>query len=641
MSNVRLLGPVVLFALAAASSACEGSAPPPQPIAPCASMAPAVPGPQTTMTPVPAAPTVEDAKKFLSQVDADLRRLWVARDRAGWVSQNFITDDTEALAAAGEEATAEYVTRAIKESRKFEKLKLPEDLARQLMLLRLAQTVPAPSDAAERSELAQIQTWMTGQYGKGKYCPESGPLATKDKDGKWKCHTLGDLSRILKTSRKYDETLEAWKGWHSISPPMRDKYARYVELGNKGSKEIGFADMGALWRAGYDMTPEEFEADIERLWKEVKPLYDELHCYTRMRLREKYGKDKIGEGAPIPAHLLGNMWAQQWDNVYDLVEPYKGQVSLDVDKKLRDGKYDAKKMVELGERFFVSLGMDKLPPTFWERSLFTKPKDRDVVCHASAWDVSWNNDLRIKMCIEPTEDDLTTIHHELGHDYYFHHYYKLPVLFQQGANDGFHEGIGDTLALSVTPQYLKDLGLLDQVPNNPKAVVNQQMKMALEKIAFLPFGLLIDKWRWDVFAGKTPKNKYNEAWWALRTKYQGIAPGAPRSEADFDPGAKYHIPGSTPYIRYFLARIYQFQFHRALCKAAGHKGSLETCSIYNNKEAGKKLMAMLSMGASKPWPEAMQAISGESKADASALIEYFTPLRSWLKDQIKGEKCGW
>jgi peptidyl-dipeptidase A len=637
MRTARLFASV---ASVVALAACEGSAPPPQPVAPCAPMAPTAAATQT-MTPVPSAPTVEDAKKFLAQVDADLRRLWIARDRAGWVSQNFITDDSEALAAAGEEATAEYVTRAIKESRKFAGLKLPDDLARQMYLLRLAQGVPAPTDAAERGELAQIQTWMTGQYGKGKYCPESGPIAVKEKDGKWKCFALGELSKIIKTSRKYDETLEAWKGWHSISPPMKDKYARYVELGNKGSKEIGFADMGALWRAGYDMTPEQFEADIERLWQEVKPMYDDLHCYTRMRLREKHGKDKIGERAPIPAHLLGNMWAQQWDNVYDLIEPYKGQPSLDVDKKLKDGKYEAKKMVELGERFFVSLGMDKLPKSFWERSLFTKPKDREVVCHASAWDVSWSDDLRIKMCIEPTEDDLTTIHHELGHDYYFHYYTKLPVLFQQGANDGFHEGIGDTLALSVTPQYLKDLGLLDQVPNNPKAVINQQMKMALDKIAFLPFGLLIDKWRWDVFSGKTPKAKYNEAWWALRTKYQGIAPAVPRSEADFDPGAKYHIPGSTPYIRYFLARIYQFQFHRALCKAAGHTGSLDTCSIYNNKEAGKRLTAMLALGASKPWPEAMTAISGETKGDASAMLEYFAPLRSWLKDQVKGEKCGW
>ncbi len=578
-------------------------------------------------------PTVDEARTFFDQVDKDLRRLWTARDRAAWVNQNFITDDTEMLSAAAEEATSAYVGQAVVAARRFKDLNLPVDLARQMVLLRTSQTVPAPSDASERRELAEIQSWMTSTYGKGKYCP-------KRLNGN--CLTLDELDKTLAKSRNYDELLEAWTGWHSIAPPMKDKFARYVELGNKGAREVGFADMGDLWRSGYDMPAADFEADIERLWQETKPFYDELHCYVRAKLREKYGKDKVGERAPIPAHLLGNMWAQEWNNVYDVVEPYKGQPSLDVGKNLVAKKYDAQKMVRLGESFFVSLGMDKLPSTFWDRSLFTRPKDRDVVCHASAWDPQYANDLRIKMCIKPTEEDLITIHHELGHDYYYHQYYTRPMLFQGGANDGFHEGIGDTLALSVTPQYLKNLGLLDQLPTNDKALLNQQMKMAMEKVSFLPFGLLIDKWRWDVLSGKVPKGRYNEAWWALRTKYQGVAAPAPRSEADFDAGAKYHIPASTPYVRYFLARIYQFQFHRALCKAAGHTGPLDKCSIYGNKEAGKRLMAMLSLGASKPWPTALATLSpGETKADATALLEYFAPLRGWLKDQIKGEKCGW
>jgi peptidyl-dipeptidase A len=591
---------------------------------------------------VSASPTPSEAKTFIDQVDKDLRRLWVARDRAGWVNQNFITDDTEAVSASGEEATAAYVTGAIAMARKFDDVKgIDPDTSRQLTLLKLAQVVPAPSNGDERRELAELQSGMTATYGKGQYCPAPGsPLFVKS-DGAPKCLKLDDLSRILKKSRKYDELLDAWKGWHSIAPVMRDKYTRYTELANKGAKEIGYADMGALWRSGYDMAPQDFEADIERLWQEVKPLYDDLHCFTRKKLRAKYGKEKIAEKAPIPAHLLGNMWAQQWDGIYDVLEPYPGQGSLDVDRKLREKKYDAIKMVKLGESFFTSLGLEPLPKTFWERSLFTRPKDRDVVCHASAWDVSWSDDLRIKMCIEPTEEDLITIHHELGHDFYFHSYYKLPILFQAGANDGFHEGIGDTLALSVTPQYLKGLGLLDQVPNNDKGRINVQMKMALDKVAFLPFGLMIDKWRWDVFSGKTPKTKYNEAWWALRAKYQGIDTPTPRTEADFDPGAKFHVPASTPYVRYFLARIYQFQFHRALCKAAGHKGSLDTCSIYGNKEAGAKLRAMLELGQSKPWPAALATLSGETKADAGAMLEYFAPLQAYLKEQNKGEQCGW
>lgn len=639
VSSLALVTPLFLHA------ACGE----PPPAAPAPRMVPPPPPPQPTPQPVavePKRPSAEEARAFLAKTDAELRRLWVARDRAGWVNQNFITDDTEALSAAGEEATAEFVTRAIHEGHAFDDVPLDPASRRQLHLLKLAQVVPAPSDAAQRRELAELQTWMQSTYGKGKYCPTAKghlPNARK-KDAKpeaGECFKLDDLSRALKKSRDYDEQAEAWKGWHDVGAQMKDKFAKYVEIGNKGAKEIGFRDLGDLWRAGYDMPPDAFEADVERLWKDLRPLYDELHCYTRAKLRKKYGKDKVPEGAPIPAHLLGNMWAQEWQNVYDVLEPYPGQGSLDVDKKLKDKKYDPEKMVKLGESFFTSLGMDPLPKSFWERSLLTRPKDREVVCHASAWDVEWNNDLRIKMCIEPTEEDLITIHHELGHDYYFHYYYKLPMLFQQGANDGFHEGIGDTLALSVTPKYLKDLGLLEQVPNNPKARVNVQMKMALDKIAFLPFGLVIDKWRWDVFSGKTPKDKYNSSWWELRRKYQGIAPPVARSEAEFDPGAKYHVPASVPYIRYFLARIYQFQFHRALCKAAGYSGPLDECSIYGNKAAGAKLRAMLELGASRPWPEALAALSGETKADASAMAEYFAPLVTFLKEQNKGEKCGW
>jgi len=582
--------------------------------------------------PAAATPSVEDAKKFYAEVDADLRRLWVAQSRADWVNQNFITDDTEALSAAAGNEVLAYLNRKIKENTRFDKVELPPELARQRTLLRIASPIAAPADAAEREELATLAVSMGSEYGKAKYCPPKL---------KGKCLPLGDLSNILADSRKYDELLDIWKGWHDTARPLRAKYQRFVELSNKGAKEIGFADVGDMWRSGYDMSPADFEADVERLWQEVKPLYDDLHCYVRARLRKTYGKDRIPEQAPIPAHLLGNMWAQDWQNIYSLVEPFKGQPSLDVTRTLRQKKVGAKDMVKIAEKFFVSLGMDPLPATFWERSLFTKPADREVVCHASAWDPAYANDLRIKMCIEPKEEDLVTIHHELGHDYYFHYYYQLPMLFQQGANDGFHEGIGDTLALSITPRYLKAIGLIDRVPDNPRADINFLMRRALERVAFLPFGKLIDQWRWEVFSGKVPPEKYNEAWWELRRSYQGVAPAVARTEEDFDPGAKYHVPANTPYMRYFLAHIYQFQFHRALCKAAGHEGPLYTCSIYNSLAAGEKLKAMLALGASRPWPDAMEAITGERAADASALIEYFEPLHRWLKEQNKGESCGW
>jgi len=616
------IAPLALVALV--GIACEQPpAPPPATTAPAAS---------ASAKSTPAAPTVEEATAFAARVDKDLKKLWTAAARASWVNQTYITDDTVALSAAADEASMEYMGRAAAEAKRFEGMKLPDDIARQIKLIKLSQTLPAPHDEKKRSELANIAATMQADYGKGKYCPPK-------LEGK--CLNLDELSTIIETSRKYDELLDAWTGWHSVSPPMRERYQKYVELGNEGAKEMGFSDMGALWRAGYDMTPVEFEAEVERLWTQVKPLYDELHCYMRARLRKLHGNDKIGDKAPIPAHLLGNMWAQDWSMLYDLAAPHPKESKLDVTKALVDKKIEPKEMVKMAEKFFTSLGLDELPKTFWERSLFTRPRDREVVCHASAWDLTYAGDIRIKMCIAPKEDDFITIHHELGHDYYYQYYYKLPILFQSGANDGFHEGIGDTIALSVNPGYLKNIGLLDDAPQNAKADVNFLMKTALSKVAFLPFGKLIDQWRWDVFSGKIPPAKYNEAWWDLRKKYQGISAPVERSEKDFDPGAKYHVPGNTPYMRYFLADIYQFQFHRALCKAAGQTGPLHSCSIFGSKAAGDKLKAMLMLGASVPWPKALEALSGESKADATAILDYFEPLRAYLKEENKSETCGW
>ncbi|KFE70280.1 Peptidyl-dipeptidase A precursor [Hyalangium minutum] len=579
-------------------------------------------------------PTAADAKQFAERVNSDLKRLWVKQSTAEWIKSTYITDDTERNAASINEEVLAYMNQAIKDSRRFEGLKLDADTARTIHLLKVSSAIAAPSDAQKRADLAAIAAKLEGLYGKGKYCK-------KDNAGKESCKDLGELEDVLSTSRNYDELLDAWRGWHSISQPMRPLYERFVALGNEGAKEIGFANIGDLWKSAYDMSPDAFEKDTQRLWQQVKPLYDDLHCYVRGQLAKKYGADKVPAGKPIPAHLLGNMWSQEWANIYPLVEPYPGQASLDVTAALKSQGYDPIKMVKTGESFFTSLGLKPLPQTFWERSQFTKPRDREVVCHASAWDVTFNNDLRIKMCIKPTEEDLVTIHHELGHDYYFTYYYQLPVLFQAGANDGFHEAIGDAITLSITPAYLKQIGLLKDVPKNEKNLINLQLKDALEKVAFLPFGLLIDQWRWDVFSGKTAPADYNKAWWALRQKYQGVAPPVARTEQDFDPGAKYHVPANVPYTRYFLARILQFQFHKAMCEAAGYKGPLHECSVFGNKEAGKRLQAMLELGASKPWQEALFAMTGQRQMDATPLIEYFSPLRQWLQQQNKGQTCGW
>ena len=586
------------------------------------------PAPKAAVT-KPAGPTAADAKAFAAQANKDLKQLWSDWERAEWVKATNITHDTEIIAAQFHEKVLAYTSEVVKKATRFDGLELDSDTARTLNLLKVSPTVPAPSDGARRKRLAQLSSELGSLYGKGKYC--------KGDD----CRDLGELSKVVASSRSYNAMLDAWTGWRQVSRPMRAKYQEMVELANAGAKELGFADMGELWRSKYDMPPEAFRAESEKLWNQVKPLYEALHCHVRAALVKRYGKSKVDPEGKIPAHLLGNMWAQEWANIYPLVEPYRGQASIDVTRALRRKRYDAKKMVKLGEAFFTSLGLDPLPDTFWERSQFVKPRDREVVCHASAWDVSFSNDLRIKMCIQVNEEDLIVIHHELGHNYYFMYYHPLPALYQAGAHDGFHEGIGDTLALSVTPGYLKDVGILRRVQKNRKALINLQMKEALDKIAFLPFGKLIDQWRWDVFSGKIPPEQYNQSWWAMREKYQGIAAPVARTEEDFDPGAKYHIPNNVPYTRYFLARVLQFQFHRALCKAAGHEGPLHECSIYGSKEAGQKLRAMLAMGASRPWPDALEALTGEREMDATAMLDYFEPLVKWLGERNAGRKCGW
>ena len=640
-------------ALIALLSSCSGGS-----VVPCAQTAPTPPlanlpdvstNSSATAAKPAGSPSVEETTAFVAGVDANLRKVWLASERTSWVAANFITDDTEVISATADEASMEYLSRIIPQSTRYLAVKAPPLVHRQLERLRFSSSLAAPADEKLRAELARLSASMQGDYGKKKYCPtkpqgQFAKMLAKASVGQPKpetCLSLDQLGNILEQSRDEGELREAWLGWHATAAPMRPKYERYTELGNKGAREIGFKDMGDMWRSRYDMAPDDFEKETERLWQQVKPLYDELHCYTRKRLTQQYGKDKIGPHAPIPAHLLGNMWAQEWQALYPLLEPYKGQPSLDVTAALKSKNYDEKKMVQLGEAFFVSLGFEPLPKSFWERSLMKRPKDRDVQCHASAWDLDKAGDVRLKMCVEIKEEDLITIHHELGHIFYYLQYENLPVLLQEGANDGFHEGIGDTLALSVTPGYLKSLGLLQSLPQGDKGEINVLLKKALEKVAFLPFGKLIDQWRWDVYDGKTPPAKYNEAWWALKLKYQGVAPPSARTEADFDPGAKYHVASGTPYMRYFLAAIYQFQFHRALCRAAGHQGPLTTCSIFGSKEAGAKLKAMLAMGASRPWPEALEALSGEKQADATAMLEYFEPLRKFLREQTTGEQCGW
>jgi peptidyl-dipeptidase A len=577
------------------------------------------------------APTVEGARAFLSDAEARLLDLGVKASRAAWVQQNFITEDTEQISADASQEVNTLSVDLAKKARRFDGIKLPLEIARKMLLLKLASGFPAPNDPAAQKELAQILASLDGDYGKGKWCP----------GGDSKCLDVTAVGKLMATSRDAEELKRAWIGWHAVGAPMRQRYARMVELGDKGSQELGFTDVGSLWRSNYDMPPDDFAKEVDRLWEQLRPLYLSLHAYVRGQLVKKYGNIVPANG-PIPAHLLGNIWAQEWNNTYPLMDSPKPAQSYDLTRILEDRHTDARGMVRFGEAFFTSLGFAPLPKTFWERSLFTKPADRDVVCHASAWDVDSKDDLRVKMCIQITAEDFTTIHHELGHNFYQRAYNTQPPLFQGSANDGFHEAVGDTIALSVTPEYLKQIGLIDAVPP-ASGDIDYLLQQALEKIAFLPFGLTIDKWRWEVFSGQVKPDAYNKAWWDLRLKYQGVAPPVARSEADFDPGAKYHVPGNVPYMRYFLARILQFQFQRALCREAGYQGPLHRCSIYANKVAGKRLNEMLALGASKTWQEALATLTDEKQMDATAIEDYFAPLKTWLDEQNKAHNypVGW
>ncbi|WP_437538768.1 M2 family metallopeptidase [Sorangium sp. So ce726] len=586
------------------------------------------PTPPTPPEPVPD-PAAEEAARFIDAAEAELHELSTYNNRAAWVAATYITVDTEILSAAASAkllgVQADYAKRAAR----FLGLDLPYDVRRRLELLRTSLTLYAPADPAKTKEVATIASRLEAMYGAGKYCPAGG-----------QCLDLEELSRILAKSRDPEELKRAWVGWHTVSAPMRGDFTRLVQLANEGARELRFKDTGDAWRSKFEMRPGVLSREVDRLWGQVKPLYDALHCYARGRLAAKYGEDIVPGKGPIRADLLGNMWAQEWSNIYDLMEPEGAAPIYDLDAALQAKGYTPIEMVKTGERFFVSLGFEPLPATFWERSLFVKPADRDVVCHASAWNIDDDEDLRIKMCIEITAGDFQTIHHELGHSFYQRAYNHLPLLYRDSPNPAFHEAIGDTIGLSVSPEYLQRIGLVDQLPP-ASSDLSLLLREALGKIAFLPFAVSVDRWRWGVFSGDIQPAGYNKAYWELRRRYQGVVPPVPRSESDFDPGAKYHVAASVPYIRYFFAHLLQFQFHRALCEAAGYKGPLHRCTIYGSEKAGERLRRMLEMGRSRPWPDALEVVTGSRRMDATAMLDYFGPLKDWLDQQNRGKTCGW
>jgi len=575
-----------------------------------------------------AVPTVAEAEAFIAEAEKKLFASEMYLERVSWVNNNFITYDTDMLVAEADKKHIGLGVKLAMQSKRFQGLELPADLARKFKKLTLTLTLPAPEDAEKTGELATIKAGLGSTYATGKV----------DMEGEQK--TLGQVSRILAKDRTPERLLASWDGWRKASVPMKEDYTRMVEIANEGAQELGYSDVGAMWRSGYDMDPDAFATEADRLWGQVKPLYESLQCHVRAELSDYYGDRVVSDKGSIPAHLLGNMWAQSWGNIYELVKPESDAQSYDLTALLKAKDYDAKGFARAAEDFFSSLGFEPLPQTFWDRSLFIKPHDREVACHASAWNLDWKDDIRVKMCTEVTGEDFITMHHEIGHNIYQRAYNQQNYFGMTGAHDGFHEAIGDMIALSITPDYLKTTGLLEEMPSE-EADIPILMQQALDKVAFLPFGLMVDQWRWKVFSGELTPDTYNSGWWELREKYQGVKAPNDRPAEAFDPGAKYHIPNNTPYMRYFLAHILQFQFHQSACEQAGWEGPLHRCSVYGNKEVGTKFKAMMKMGASKPWPDALEAFTGNRQMDGSSVVAYFAPLKAWLDEQNKDRSCGW
>jgi len=570
-----------------------------------------------------------DARAFLAKVEADIEKLSQPAAHAAWAYATHINYDTAKVNTYFNEQLSVILAKYAVAAAQFNDVEVDADTRRQLNLLKLSLEIAPPADPTKAARLATIGSDLSGMYGAGKYCRDEQT-----------CFSLVEMSSQMATSRDADLLLEFWQGWREVSVPMKPLFTEQVGIANQGAVELGYANTSELWRSKYDMPAADFPKELDRLWGQVEPFYEALHCHVRAELSEHYGADIVPLDKPIPAHLLGNMWAQSWGNVYDIVKPEQEMNVPDVTAALAEQGYDEIKMVKQAENFFSSLGFAQLPETFWERSMFQKPEGREVQCHASAWNLDDKDDLRIKMCIQKTGEEFNVIHHELGHNYYQRAYKDQPMLYRGSANDGFHEAIGDTIALSITPTYLQQIGLIDEIPDASNDI-GMLLKTALDKIAFIPFGLMVDQWRWQVLANEVTLEQYNTLWWELREKYQGVMAPVERSKDAFDPGAKYHVPANVSYTRYFLAHILQFQFHQALCDIAESKEDLHRCSIFSSEEAGKALNDMLEMGLSRPWQDAMETMTGTREMDASTIEAYFAPLKTWLDEQNQGRQCGW
>jgi len=583
------------------------------------------------------------AALFIQTAEEELRQSAVRSTFASWNYESNITDATQKVSDRATEAASLLTKKLGKEAQKFDIAQIQNlDVKRKLKLMKNIGTAALPKQ--QLKEFIELTTNMGKAYSTAKVL---------DRETGQKSLSLEpELTTILARSRDPATLRYYWEQWREQSgKKIRNMYHKYVGLYNQAAKANGFVDASLMKVSAYES--DTFQQEMEDTWQGLRPLYQQLHAYVRTKLGEHYGPDVVPGRGPLPAHLLGNMWAQSWNNIADILRPFPTKPSINVTGEMIRQGWTPRKMFEKADDFFQSMGMDPMPPKFWSGSILEKPKDgRELTCHASAWDFYNGEDFRIKQCTRVNQEDFVTVNHEMGHVQYFLQYNNQSYLYRDGANPGFHEGVADILSLAVgTATYFQKLGLLGEEVDigDEETNINILFDMALERIAFLPFGYLVDKFRWDVYSGRTSLDNMNCHWWKLRHEIQGLAPPGPRDNSQFDAGAKYHVAGDVGYVRYFTAFIYEFQFYRALCLESGDyvpgdpKKPLHRCNFYGNTAAGDKLRAMLQMGASRPWMEAMEKMTGQRAMSTKAIREYFGPLETWLQQENRraGVEVGW
>lgn len=618
------------------------------------------PEPTPTPTSPPAEAEAPTPAAFLARVDAELRDRWIETTAAQWLSANTASPEAERLATLAEHRDRRLHAAWRRQAARWSGHGVADPLQRrQLERLQRPPLLPLPADPGQSARLLALTAQLEGGYVAAAACQGRAPS----------CRPLSKLEQVLAGERDYPAQLQAWREWLTAVAPLHAPFRAAVELANAGARRHGQPDLGALWRSRYEQPPAKLQARVEALWRQLAPLYRQLQCYAGHRLRAEYGDRGTLEGGLLPAHLLGDPWQQDWTNVWDLLVPYPQAASPDVTDALQrradrlrrtalaqagNGSLQARFLAaRAGERaaaralvadaegFYTGLGLPPLPERFWQYSRFLRPLEAPASCAASTWNLDLAGDVRVQLCLGQTEGDFLTAAHELGHAHYERAYRDLPAWLQDGANDAFHEAVGDIAMLAMTPRWLHSAGLAAAPGHDHHARINAQMRIALARLPRLAAALALEHWRWGVFAGRIPAAQDNRAWWTLKARYQGVGPAEPRPADGFDVGAKYHVAAYRPYLRYFLAGVLQFQFHQALCAAAGQHGPLSDCEIAGDRRAGQHLQAMLASGARQPWPQTLQAFTGHDDFDAGPLLDYFAPLAQWLAEQNRGQDCLW